>query len=116
MLEGLLGVARFVALSQSSRLPGLEAQVPGSDTLRSLDAIDSPQRWFSIGANYEPAAEAGIDPLPDSTPNDLVVPSDGCHLPTATPDDSLRIAGSQTHHHNYFASAVARERLAAWLL
>jgi hypothetical protein len=45
-----------------------------------------------------------------------VVPSDGCHLPTATPDDSLRIAGSQTHHHNYFSSTVVRDRLATWLL
>jgi hypothetical protein len=114
-LEGLLGIARFAAPGLSTRLPGLEAQEPGSETLRSLNAIDSPQRWFSIGANFESPAEAGIDPLPD-TPNDLVVPSDGCHLPSATPDDSLRIAGSQVHHHNYFSSPAVRDRLAAWLL
>lgn len=115
-LEGLLGVARFVAPGLGSRFPGLEAMEPGSHMLRSLETIDSPQRWFSIGANFEPAIEAGIDPFPDDAPNDLVVPSDGCHLPTATPDDSLRIAGSQTHHHNYFSSTVVRDRLAAWLL
>ncbi len=115
-LEGLLGVARFVAMGQSSRLPGLEAQEPGSDTLRMLDAIESPQRWFSIGANVEHAADTGNDPPSEGAPNDLVVPSDGCHLPTATPDDSLRIAGSQIHHHNYFSSPVVRERIAAWLL
>ena len=115
-LEGLLGVARFVALGLDSRLPGLEAQQPGSDTLRALAEIDSPQRWFSIGANFERPAEAEGDPLFGDTPNDRVVPSDGCHLPTATPDDSLRIAGSQIHHHNYFSSPVARERLNSWLM
>jgi pimeloyl-ACP methyl ester carboxylesterase len=115
-LEGLLSVARFEALGLDSRLPGLEAQQPGSETLRAFEATGSGQRWFSIGANYECPTDAGTDPLPGDTPNDLVVPSDGCHLPTATPDDSLRIAGSQIHHHNYFSSPVARERLNSWLM
>jgi hypothetical protein len=115
-LEGLLGVARFVALERSPRLPGLEAQEPASDTLKVLDAVGSAQRWFSVGANFVPAPETPTDPLFGDTPNDLVVPSDGCHLPSATPDDSLRIAGSQIHHHNYFSSMVVRERLVSWLL
>jgi hypothetical protein len=114
-LEGLLCVARFVALGLDSRLPGLEAQQPGSDTLRTL-GVDSSPRWFSIGANFERAAGTANDPFHGDTPNDLVVPSDGCHLPTATPDDSLRIAGPHVHHHNYFASPLARERLSSWLV
>jgi hypothetical protein len=116
LLEGLLSVARFEALGLDTRLPGLEAQHPDSDTLRTLGEIDSPPRCFSVGANYERPADAGPDPPPGDPPNDLVVPSDGCHLPTATPDDSLRIAGSQIHHHNYFSSSVVRERLTTWLM
>jgi hypothetical protein len=115
-LEGLLGMARLVALGLSSRLPGLEAQEPGSDTLRMLDATVSPTHWFSIGANLERSDERSSDPLLGDVPNDLVVPSDGCHLATATPDDSLRIAGPRIHHHNYFSSAVVRNRLRSWLL
>jgi hypothetical protein len=115
-LEGLLGVARFVALGLETRLPGLEAQEPGSDTLRALGAIVSPTHWFSIGANLERSVERSADPPFGDAPNDLVVPTDGCHLATATPEDSLRIAGSHTHHHNYFSSSVVRDRLRSWLL
>jgi hypothetical protein len=115
-LEGLLGVARFVALGLDARLPGLEAQEPGSDTLRTLGAMVPPTHWFSIGANLERQDERGADPAFGDVPNDLVVPSDGCHLATATPGDSLRIAGSRIHHHNYFSSSAVRERLSSWLL
>ena len=114
-LEGLLGLSRFVALGLNSRLPGLEAQEPGSEALPALEAIDSPPRWFSIGANFESPDESRSDALFGDKPHDLVVPSDGCHLATATPDDSLRIAGTQIHHFNYFSSGAVRQRLSDWL-
>ena len=114
-LEGLLGLSRFVALGLNTRLPGLEAQEPGSESLPPTGAIDSDVHWFSIGANFEGPDERRPDPLFGDSPHDLVVPSDGCHLSTATPEDSLRIAGTQTHHCNYFSSNAVRDRLSGWL-
>jgi hypothetical protein len=43
------------------------------------------------------------------------VPAAGCHLPGVPPADSLRIGGSDDHHHNYFANRQVHERLNAWL-
>ena len=48
-------------------------------------------------------------------PNDLVVPSEGCHEPGTAVTDRLRLGGSQVHHHNYFANAHVRAQLAQWL-
>ena len=48
-------------------------------------------------------------------PNDQVVPSDGCHALDVEISDSLKLVGSEFHHHNYFASERLRERLAKWL-
>ena len=50
-----------------------------------------------------------------ATPNDLVVPSEGCHEPGMPVTDRLRLGGSQVHHHNYFANAHVRAHLAQWL-
>jgi hypothetical protein len=49
-----------------------------------------------------------------AAPNDLVVPSDGCHEPGVQVADSLRLGGSDVHHHNYFSNRHVRERLANW--
>jgi pimeloyl-ACP methyl ester carboxylesterase len=116
ILEGLLGVARFLVSGPLPRLPGIEAQEPGGDTLLALNALEPSQRWYSIGSNFEGVARPRADSPFGDLPNDLVTPSDGCHLPTATPEDSLRIAGAQIHHHNYFSSPAVRDRLATWLL
>jgi hypothetical protein len=49
-----------------------------------------------------------------NTPNDLVVPSEGCHEPGTPVTDRLRLGGSQVHHHNYFANAHVQDHLAQW--
>jgi len=114
-LEGLLGLSRFVAMGLNARLPGLEAQESGNESLPAPAEAGSPQRWFSIGANFESTDERRADPLFGDTPHDLVVPSDGCHLATSMPEVVLRVSGTQIHHFNYFSSSAVRERLLAWL-
>ena len=115
LLEGALSMARFVALGLPASLAGLEALEPESESLRSLqEPRETAQHWFTVGARYAAAQGERADEF-DSTPNDLVVPSESCHLPTAQLADSLHLEGERTHHHGYFADEHVRERLAAWL-
>jgi pimeloyl-ACP methyl ester carboxylesterase len=117
-LQGALCVARGVALGLAPDLPGLAAMTPDSLQLRTLAAggAELPQ-WFTIGAQYSGPGAAQAHDADDfaAAPNDTVVPSDGCHEPGSTPADSLRLGGSDVHHHNYFANPHVRERLESWL-
>jgi hypothetical protein len=92
---------------------------PGSTTARALTGLGPRQHWFTIGADYARPeghrVNAAVDDEFESAPNDLVVPAAGCHLPGVPPADSLRIGGSDAHHHNYFANRQVHERLNAWL-
>jgi hypothetical protein len=118
-LEGVLCLARCVALGSPEPLPGLAALAPGSQTLRTLAAFTpTDQQWFTIGAQF--AAHGGHGDAGErhgffTAPNDLVVPSDGCHEPGTRVADSLRLGGAEVHHHNYFSNEHVRERLARWL-
>lgn len=119
-LQGALCVARGVALGLVAELPGLEAMQPASLLLRALGATRAPQpQWFTIGAQYSGAGAPrapGLDPDDFAMlPNDMVVPSDGCHDPGCAPSESLRLGGADVHHHNYFANAHVREKLDTWL-
>ena len=117
-LEGVLCLARCVAQGLRAALPGLEALTPDSNTRAPEPRAAGPE-WFTVGAQFSPAPGHGRG-LHDAdefaaTPNDLVVPSQGCHEPGFPVHDSLLLAGSEVHHHNYFANAQVRERLAFWL-
>jgi hypothetical protein len=106
---------RFAALARPASLPGIEALQPNLQSLASI-APDA-QQWFTVSAQF---AKAGghADEAPDdfsATPNDLVVPSDACHEPGVPVTDSLRLGGSEVHHHNYFTNRHVRERLESWL-
>jgi pimeloyl-ACP methyl ester carboxylesterase len=119
-LQGTLSVARGVALGLASDLPGLEAMTPENLQLRALGtARGALPQWYTIGAQYSgPGAAPAVHAAPDdfaTTPNDTVVPSDGCHDPGAPPADSLKLGGNDVHHHNYFANPHVRERLESWL-
>lgn len=118
-LEGVLCMARFAALGLTGSLPGLAVQGSGNPALRRLvPSNPSLQQWFTVSAQF--TAPGGHGDLHDrdvfsAAPNDLVVPSDGCHEPGVPVADSLRLGGSEVHHHNYFANRHVRERLAHWL-
>jgi len=114
-LEGALCMMRFAALARPAPLPGIEALQPNMQSLASIPP--NTQQWFTVSAQF---AKAGGHPgeAPDdfsATPNDLVVPSDACHEPGVPVTDSLRLGGSEVHHHNYFTNRHVRERLESWL-
>jgi hypothetical protein len=114
-LEGALCLARFVAMGLTASLAGLDELIPGNTTLQSLGAAAATQ-WFTIGARYahDGAGSLDIPGEPDfaASDNDLVVPSEGCHLAGA--GEALRLSGC-VHHHTYFSNPVVRERLDSWL-
>jgi pimeloyl-ACP methyl ester carboxylesterase len=115
-LEGVLCMARILALGQRPTLPGVQALTPERATHHALlDRQVTGQRWFTIGARFmAPEGSLDIRDEFDAVPNDLVVPTQGCHEPGIPVTDSLRLAGVDTHHHNYFANPRVRERLAEW--
>ena len=117
-LEGALCMLRFVALGAAGPLPGVEALRPRSDPLARYSVDEGSQQWFTIGAAYEHTGghRKGAYDEWSSVPNDLVVPSDGCHEPGVEVSDSLKITGAEVHHHNYFANRVVRDRLTRWLV
>lgn len=116
-LEGVLCMLRFVALGVASPLPGIEALQPGAAMQDAASAIDDgAQQWFTVGAEFALAGGYihGAHDDFSSTPNDLVVPSNYCHEVGVDVTDSLRLSGTDVHHHNYFANAEVRRRLASW--
>jgi hypothetical protein len=118
-LEGALCMLRFVALGLSSPLVGMEPLLPGNAALRipSVSAGDSPE-WFTISAQFAKAVGHADESLHEFAlaPNDLVTPVDGCHEPGGRVSDSLKLGGTEIHHHNYFTNQHVRERLAAWFV
>ena len=118
-LEGALCMLRFVALGMVSPLPGIEPLLPGNSSVPTPGAGGhGAARWFTVSAQFAKAGGHGGEGLADfsATPNDLVVPVDGCHEPGAPVTDSLRLGGAEVHHHNYFANCHVRDRLATWLV
>jgi hypothetical protein len=119
-LEGVLCMVRIAALGLAAPLPGLAIQAPGSSELRELRvASQTGQAWFTVSAQFARAGGQGSQHIDAedfaATPNDLVVPSGGCHEPGTPVADRLRLGGSEVHHHNYFANAHVRAHLAQWL-
>jgi len=116
-LEGALCMLRFVALEVASALPGIEALQPQSATRRESGAlVAGAQEWFTVSADFNRTDGHPNDAYDDfaSASNDLVVPSAGCHDVDADISDSLKLVGSEVHHHSYFANQQVRERLARW--
>jgi hypothetical protein len=116
-LEGALCMVRFAALDVASALPGIEALQPQCATRRDSGAlVPGAQEWFTVSADFNPTDGHPNGAYDDfaSAPNDLVVPSAGCHDVDADISDSLKLVGSEVHHHNYFANQQVRERLARW--
>jgi hypothetical protein len=118
-LEGVLCMARVAALGLAAPLPGVEIQAVGNPALRSLRApAQASQQWFTVSAQFTRVGGHGVAPMNgddfDATPNDLVVPSEGCHEPGIPVSDRLRLGGSDVHHHNYFANPHVRAHLTHW--
>jgi pimeloyl-ACP methyl ester carboxylesterase len=109
-LEGALCMTRFVAMRLLESWPGIEPMRPRSALLGALaDPRHSARQCFTVGAHWSRASGDG------DIPGDGVVSSEGCHALGFAPADSLRIAGAEAHHHNYFSLPQVREKLATWL-
>ena len=126
MLEALLCLVKLVVTGAVFGLPGLAAMEPEGEYLKTLGQRHlGKHRWFTIGADYQPAASVksrfvsrAADRVVDSffsSANDLVVPSDGCHVPGPLVEASLRLAGADVHHCNYFRDTTVHDQLNAWL-
>ncbi|RYY82766.1 MAG: hypothetical protein EOO24_39885 [Comamonadaceae bacterium] len=130
VLEGLLCLVKIVGTGVARGLPGLAAMDPLGEWLQTRGAQPvGAARWYTIGANYTPdaAASAGLaqrlkrklsDAAVDAffaADNDMVVPSDGCHVPGVPVTDSLKLAGGAVHHVNYFTAREVQDTLARWL-
>ena len=118
-LEGVLCMAHAAAAGLTAPLPGVAIQAAGNRDLASLRPPTKPtQQWFTVSAQFTRVG-GHRSPATDgddfsAEPNDLVVPSEGCHEPGTPVTDRLRIGGSQVHHHNYFANTHVRAHLAQW--
>jgi hypothetical protein len=114
-LEGVLCTVRFAAIAPAACLPGIEALQPGMQSFGLLRSDQ--QQWYTVSVQFVAVDGHGDQPADAffSAPNDLVVPCDGCHEPGAPVTDSLRLGGSDVHHHNYFTNRHVRERLESWL-
>jgi hypothetical protein len=119
-LEGVLCLARAAALGLTAPLPGIAIQAAANTDLAAIriPAVAG-QQWFTVSAQYAQVGGHAAQPLGADrfrvTPNDLVVPSEGCHEPGVPVTDRLRLGGSKVHHHNYFTNAHVRAHLAEWL-
>jgi hypothetical protein len=123
-LEGALCLARCVAQGMRAALPGLDALTP--DAMPRHVPADHPRSapaWFTVGGQFaipdghaQLARAGNLRAFDDfhATPNDLVVPSRGCHEPGFRVEDSLHL--HQVHHHGYFADEIVRRQLRSWLL
>jgi hypothetical protein len=114
-LEGVLCMVRVAALGPVPPLPGVAIQATGNVASASMSSA----QWFTVSAQFARAGGHGHRPVGAddfaATPNDLVVPSEGCHEPGPPVTDRLRLGGSQVHHHNFFANAHVCAHLAQWL-
>jgi hypothetical protein len=118
-LEGVLCLARCVAQGLRAALPGIAALTPDSNAQAAAGCHVAGLEWFTVGAQFSlpPALGRDLGDADDfrATPNDLVVPAQACHEPGIPVTDSLLLAGPEVHHHNYFANAQVRAKLARWL-
>lgn len=118
-LEGVLCMARVAAAGIAAPFPGVEIQASDNPALRLVRVpAQGSQQWFTVGAQFSRPSGHGHHPIDAddfAVPNDLVVPSEGCHEPGVPVTDRLRLGGSQVHHHNYFANGHVREHLVEWL-
>jgi len=115
-LEGVLCMTRVAALGLAATLPGVAIQAAGNPALHA--STQPAQQWFTVSAQFARAGGHGGSPIDTddfaAIPNDLVVPSEGCHEPGTPVTDRLRLGGSLVHHHNYFANTHVRAHLAQW--
>jgi hypothetical protein len=129
ILEGIITVAKQLAVGILKGLPGLQSMRPGGEFAEWLNtgARAGETRYFALASDFTPT-EAGLkqyarDRLMDkifNIPNDLVVPTDGVFAKNGSGffpiEDRYVFQGNDgVAHSGYFANRVAREKILGWL-
>jgi hypothetical protein len=129
VLEGVVTVAKQVAVGVLKGLDGLQAMRPHGPFLD--DWLNSGARddkhYFALGSNYEPA-DAGLASFRDRlmdwvfkrAENDLVVPTVGVYGENGSAffpieDRYVFTATDAVPHTRFFANPTAREKINEWL-
>ncbi|GJG89137.1 hypothetical protein tb265_43180 [Gemmatimonadetes bacterium T265] len=129
VLQGVVTVAKQLAVGVAKGLPGLQSMCPGGPYARALNAgaRDGTARYFALASDYTPSAP-GLramlaDRLMDGVfdgANDLVVPADGVWHANGSGffpiDDHRVLAGAESvAHTEFFGSPAAQAQLLEWL-
>jgi hypothetical protein len=129
VLEGIITVAKQIAVTTVKGLEGLQSMLPGGSFLRELNkGTRDDKRYFALASDYEPtnqglfafAKDRLMDRIFQNRQNDLVVPTGGVF--DANGSDFFPIAeryvfpsAEGVPHSGYFANSMARSRIREWL-
>lgn len=127
-LEGIVTVAKQLAVGALRGLDGLQSMNPGGSFLSSLNGGPAGDtRYFALAANYEPV-DAGfkryvLDRLTDKifrSDNDLVVPTEGVYRQNGggyfpISEKMVFNASEGVAHSNFFAQPRVHQKILEWL-
>jgi hypothetical protein len=131
MLEGVVTVAKLLAVGAMKGLVGLESMVPHGGYLTKVNAgSPASAHYFALASNYEPTDQNlrsfAHNLLMDQifgTENDLVVPTAGVYdangagsFPIAADDRHVFAAADGIDHGGFFANPAAQTKLLEWLV
>lgn len=129
VLEGIVTVAKQIAVAAVKGLEGLQSMLPGGPFLHELNTGSADdKRYFALASNYEPTNQGLLmfvkDRLMDrifkEKENDLVVPTAGVYDSNGSgffpiTDRYVFPSGEGVPHNGYFANATARSKILQWL-
>jgi hypothetical protein len=131
VLEGLVTVAKMLAVGVLHGLPGLQAMNPGGPFLEDFNqGPKGADRYFALASNYDPkdpglkawAVNRLVARIFQNAGNDLVVPTLGVYA--ANGSGYFPIAGADTRvfgpergiwHGGFFSEPDAYEKIVQWL-
>jgi hypothetical protein len=130
VLDGIITVAKMLAVGAMKGLDGLQSMVPGGKFQQWLNAGPAPQgtTYCALAADYEPSVPAlrsfvsdGVmDTIFAKLGNDLVVPTDGVYEKNGAglfPIESRHVFATDDNvtHTRFFANRTTQEKLLTWL-
>jgi pimeloyl-ACP methyl ester carboxylesterase len=130
ILDGIVTVAKMLAVGAMKGLDGLQAMVPGGKFQTWLNTGPAPQgtTYCALAADYEPSSpalrsfvsDAVMDAIFAKLGNDLVVPTDGVFAKNGAglfPIDSRHVFAKDEDvvHTRFFAHKTTQEKLLTWL-
>jgi caspase domain-containing protein len=130
VLEGVVTVAKMLAVGAMKGLDGLASMVPDGDFQKWLNAGPAPvgTTYCALAADYEPTIPALADFARDwvmdkvfaKLGNDLVVPTDGVFAENGAglfPIDDRHVFAKEdgVAHTRFFADRTTQDKLVSWL-